>query len=91
MKTERDKMVAKARKICADPKVEAEWRTSWDRVINHIEPLLRAGTKVFEAHHTFQTAREAFLRAAVAGKSMDDCERAGIDAVCPAPAPAAAS
>ena len=84
MKTERDKMVAKARRMTKDPIVDAAWRTSWDRAINHIEPLLRAGTKSFEAHHTFEVAREAFLRAAVGGYDMDECERAGIDAVCSA-------
>jgi hypothetical protein len=81
--TKRDDIAAKAREICSDTKVKAAWTASWNRIIDYLEPTFKAreGIKSFEVRHTLEKAREAFLRAAVAGTDLDECERAAIAAV----------
>lgn len=85
MKTERDKIASKARDICADADTKALWVASWNRVIDHLEPFYRKrpGIRMFEVHHSNEVAREAFLRAAVSGTLLDECERIAIAAVVP--------
>lgn len=77
IESERDKIAAKARKLCADPVVAAEWRAAWCRVLDRLQPIYAARRPVlksFEVHHSNETAREAMLRALVAGKPMEECE-----------------
>lgn len=77
VKSERDKIAAKARKLCADPVTATEWRTAWNRVLGRLAPIYAARRPVlksFEVHHSNETAREAMLRALVAGKPMPECE-----------------
>lgn len=77
VKSERDKIAAKARKMCADPVKAAEWRDAWCRVLDRLEPIYTARRPVmksFEVHHSNEKAREAMLRALVAGKSMGESE-----------------
>ena len=75
----RDRIVKTARRICKDQDKKAAWTASWNHVINHLEPLFKKpGIKSFEVNHILVTAREAFLRSAVGGKALEDCE---IDAI----------
>ena len=76
-------IVAKAKELCADASTAEAWKISWNHVIDHLEPMYRArkGIKSFEVHHSTETARLAFLTAAVEGKDLDTCERAAIEAV----------
>lgn len=81
-RTERDKIAAKARRMARDPAVAAAWREAWSRVHDRLAPLLlarRPVLKSFEAHHLIETAREAMLRALVAGKSIADAETISFD------------
>ena len=79
----KNEIVSKAKELCANPDTNEAWKVSWNRVIDHLEPLYRArkGIKSFEVHHSTETARLAFLTAAVEGKDLDTCERAAIEAV----------
>ncbi len=77
VKSERDKIAAKARRLCADPAVAAAWRAGWNRVLDRLAPVYAARRPVlksFEVHHSNETAREAMLRALVAGKPIAECE-----------------
>lgn len=84
VKSERDKIAAKARKACADPVIAAEWRAAWNRVLDRLAPVYKARRPVmksFEVHHSNETAREAMLRGLVAGGSIAECEEAAFAAV----------
>jgi len=77
VKSERDKVAAKARKLCADPATAVAWRSAWVRVLDRLAPVYEARRPVmksFEVHHSNETAREALLRALVAGEPMAECE-----------------
>ena len=78
-----NEVVEKARKLCLDASTSEAWKVSWNRVVDHLEPMYRArkGIKSFEVHHSNETARLAFLKAAVEGKNLDECERVAIAAV----------
>lgn len=83
-KSEAQSDVEKARRICMDPKTAAEWRAAWCRVCDRLEPFYkekRPVMKVFEVHHSNETARAAFLASAVAGQSLKDCEEKAVRAV----------
>jgi hypothetical protein len=84
MKSERDKIAAKARKMCADPATAAEWRSAWNRVLARLEPIYTARRPVmksFEVHHSNEKAREAMLRGLVAGKTTAECEQLAFESV----------
>lgn len=84
IKSERDKIAAKARKMCADPVKAAEWRGAWCRVLDRLEPIYvarRPVMKSFEVHHSNEKAREAMLRALVAGKPMAECEEVAFQTI----------
>jgi hypothetical protein len=79
MKSERDKIAAKARKITTESD-RAEWRAAWCRVFE------RLGENVDS-----EIAREAMLRALVAGKTIAEAETLAFASVfppCPVPLPA---
>ena len=80
---DRNQVVDLARKACTDHATNDAWVASWNRVINHIEPLFkRKGIKSFEVTHILAVTREAFLRSAVEGKDLDDCEQDAINSIC---------
>lgn len=84
VRTERDKIAIKARKMCADPAVAAEWRAAWNRVLDRLEPIYAARRPVlksFEVHHSNEKAREAMLRALVAGQPINECEEVAFAAI----------
>ena len=84
MKSERDKIAAKARKMCADPVRAAEWRSAWNRVLERLQPIYEARRPVmksFEVHHSNEKAREAMLRGLVEGKTIAACEELAFEAV----------
>jgi hypothetical protein len=57
--------------------VAAEWRAAWNRVLAQLQTLYAARRPVmksFEAHHSNEVAREAFLRALVDGKTIEEAE-----------------
>jgi hypothetical protein len=84
MKSERDKIVVKARKMCADPAIAETWRAAWNRVLDRLEPIYLARhpvMKSFEVHHSNEKAREAMLRGLVAGKPIAECEELAFQAV----------
>lgn len=85
VRTERDKIAAKARKLCADPLVRAEWNDIWSRVLDQLHASYSPAMKSFEAHHSNEVAREAMLRALVAGKPAAECEAAALASVGVAP------
>lgn len=90
VRTERDKIAVKARKMCADPVIASEWRLAWNRVLDRLHALYgarRPVMKSFEAHHSDTVAREAMLRALVAGKPMKECEEIAFAAPGNIPAP----
>jgi hypothetical protein len=72
VRSERDKIAAKARRLCADPAVAAEWRRAWVRVLDRLAPVYEA--RGLAVHHSNETAREAMLRALVAGRPAAECE-----------------
>lgn len=77
MKSERDKIAAKARKMYAKPATRTEWQHAWTRVLARLEPLYDARRpimKSFEVHHVTEKAREVMLRALVDGKTVAECE-----------------
>jgi hypothetical protein len=84
MKTARDKIAAKARRMASDPLVAAEWRAAWNRVLARLQTLYAARRPVmksFEAHHSNEIAREAMLRALVDGKTIDEAEAIALQSV----------
>lgn len=86
VRTERDKIAIKARKMCTDPAVTAEWRLAWNRVLDRLEPVYAARRPVmksFEVHHSNEVAREAMLRALVTGKPVAECEELAFAMVIP--------
>lgn len=75
-RTERDRLAAKARKMTTDAE-KAIWRAAWLR----LELPVGCDQSI---------AREAMLRALVAGKTIADAEQAALLAVlppCPVPLP----
>ena len=68
VRTERDKIAAKARRMTRDPVIAAVWREAWNRVLDRLAP-----------HHSNEFAREAMLRALVAGKSIAAAETISFD------------
>lgn len=90
VRSERDKIAAKARKLCADPAIAAEWRAAWNRVLDRLAPVYEARRPVlksFEVHHSNEVARETMLRALVAGKPMAECEEIAFATCQPVMAP----
>lgn len=78
VKSERDKLAAKARKITSEAD-KALWRAAFCRVFN----MLPDGVDT-------ETAREAMLRALVAGRSIAEAEQIALGSVippCPVPLP----
>lgn len=87
-RTERDKIAAKARKMCADPAIMAEWRAAWERVFERLQPFHEARRPVlksFEVHHINETAREAMLSGLVEGKTIAECEEMAFRTAVPLP------
>lgn len=75
VKSDRDEIAAKARKMCADPLVAAEWRAAWNRVLDRLQTVYAARRpmmKSFEVHHANEKARETMLRALVDGKTIEE-------------------
>lgn len=94
IKTERDKIAAKARKMCADPAIAAEWRAAWNRVLDRLYPVYvarRPVMKSFEVRHSNEKARETMLRGLVDGGSIAECEELAFNEIafppCPVPLP----
>lgn len=85
MKSENQKTVEAARKITEnDPWLKMAWRNAWVRVCDRLEPIYKARRPVmksFEVHHCNETARAAFLKAAVAGTPLKECEEISFKAV----------
>lgn len=90
VKSERDKIAAKARKLCADPVRAAAWRAAWSRVLDRLEPVYAARRPVmesFEVHHSNEQAREAMLRGLVVDKPIWECEELAFASVALPPLP----
>jgi hypothetical protein len=56
--------------------VAAQHKTAWQRIESSIRDNAPKGAKVFEVHHSIETARERYFAAMVEGKSPDECEAA---------------
>jgi hypothetical protein len=73
-RTERDKIAAKARKLCPTDASKAEWRAAWQRVFERLPS--DADTEI---------AREAMLRACVEGRTVAEAEELAFRSVVPLP------
>lgn len=86
MKSDSDKIAARARAMVIDPLVAAEWRAAWNRVLAQLQTIYaarRPAMKSFEAHHSNEVAREAMLRGLVDGKTIEECEALALQSVAP--------
>jgi hypothetical protein len=72
MKSARDKIAAKARRMASDPLVAAEWRAAWNRVLAQLQTSYAARRPAMKSD--VEIAREAMLRALVDGKTIGEAE-----------------